>query len=128
MSRKSVTTARIHSALDAMDHKANVSAYIVLDKAGEHVGTIRFSYPRDGMGKLQCLAADWVAERPRKADGEADFTNWTPWQYGWASGCGYDKRTAAIGGMTIGTVTFADQGYDFSHQLREAGYRIIQAI
>lgn len=125
---KSKNVERIHNALRAVDKKSNVAGYIILDSAGEHIGTVRFSYPRDGAGKLQALAANWSAERPRDAAGNADFTNWTPWQYGWASGGGYDKHTAALSSMTIGTVTIADSGYDWSHQLRDAGYRVIQAV
>lgn len=128
MSKKTVKAARIHEALRSMDRKANVAGYVVIDQAGEHIGTVRFSYPRDGMGRLQALAANWKAERPKDDKGEPDFTNWTPWQYGWASGCGYDKATAALGGMTIGTVTLQDQGKDWSNQLRDAGYRVLQAV
>ena|SRR5690242_9907354 len=122
------TVDRIHNALRTLEAKANVAGWIVLDKAGEHIGTVRFSYPRDGMGKLHALAANWQAERPRNAQGEADFETWTPWQYGTANGCGYDKATAALGGMTIGTVRLEDQGYDWARQLRHAGYRVIQAV
>lgn len=128
MSKKSIKADRIHDALRRLDQKANVAGYIVLDAAGEHVGTVRFSYPRDGMGKLIALVADWTVERPHNAAGEPDFAEWTPWQYGWASGCGYDKATAAVGSMTIGTVKFVDQGFNWDHQLRDAGYRVIQAV
>ncbi len=125
---KSANVQRIHDALRRMEKKANVSAYVVIDKLGNHVGTVRFSYPRDGAGKLQALVANWAAERPRDDKGEADFTNWSPWQYGWANGGGYDKQTAAISGMNIGAANIIDCGYDWSHQLREAGYIVINAV
>jgi hypothetical protein len=112
----------------AIEQKANVSAHIVLDAAGEHIGTVRFSYPRDGAGKLHAVAADWSTERPRKENGEADFETWTPWQYGYANGGGYDKHSAAVSGMTIGTVTLKDDGHNWYNQLRDAGYRVIQAV
>lgn len=125
---KSANVERIHKSLRRIEQKANVAAWIILDKAGEHIGTVRISYPRDGIGRLQLLAANWAAERPRDKDGQADFSNWTPWQYGWASGCGYDKGTAAASGMTIGAVKIQDIGTYWHDQLRDAGYRVIQAV
>ena len=119
---------RIHNALRAIERKANVSAYIILEANGLHVGTVRFSYPRDGAGKLQCLAADWRATRPRKPDGSADFETWTPWQYGYANGGGYDKATAAMAGMTIAGCRIVDDGYHWHDQLRKAGLTVIQAV
>jgi hypothetical protein len=119
---------KIHNALRTADKKANVAGYIVLDSARDHIGTVRVSYPRDGSGQLKVLAADWTAKRPRDADGNPDFTNWTPWQYGWANGGGYDKATAALSGMCIGTVRIEDSGYDWAHQLRDAGYIVLQAV
>lgn len=130
MSKKALTVRRIHDALTKVDNKANVAGYIILDAKGEHVGTVRMSFPRDGAGRLVILAANWSAERPRNQNDPtlADFTNWTPWQYGSANGCGYDKATAAMGGMTIGTCILADSGHRWSDQLHTAGYRVIQAI
>ena len=125
---KSAKVERIHNALRSIEKKSNVAGFIVLDAAGEHIGTVRFSYPRDGAGKLQVLAANWKAERPKDADGKADFTNWTPWQYGWANGGGYDKHTAALSGFTIGDCTIADHGQRWNDQLHAAGYRVLQAV
>lgn len=120
---------RIHNALRRVDQKANVAGYIVL-KGADHVGTVRFSYPRDGAGRLVALAADWTAERPRREDDptRADFENWTPWQYGWASGGGYDKHTAALSGMTIAGVRIRDDGHGWNNQLRDAGLTVLQAV
>ena len=123
MSRKSITCSRIHAALDRVRHKSNVSGYVVMNGA-EHIGTVRLSYPRDGAGRLIVLAANWAAARPQGVE----FTAWTPWQYGAANGCGYDKATAALSGMTIGTVTIKDDGWDWSRQLRDAGYSVIEAV
>ena len=128
MSRKTISADRIHKACDALDRKANVSGFIVLDSAGKHVGTVRFSYPRDGAGKLIAIAADWTAERPRDAKGEPDFKNWTPWQYGYANGGGYDKHTAALCSMTIGGHRIEDGGYRWDSQLRTAGFQVFQAV
>lgn len=125
---KSAKVETIHNALRRCEQKANVAGYVVIDATGEHVGTVRISYPRDGAGKLQVLAADWKAERPRDAEGEADFTNWTPWQYGWANGGGYDKASAALSGMTIGACKLKDDGHRWDSQLRDAGYRVIQGV
>ena len=125
---KSTNVARIHAALNRLDQKANVSGFVVIDSACKHVGTVRFSYPRDGAGKLVALAADWSADRPRDAEGKADFSNWTPWQYGTANGGGYDKHTAAMSGMTIAGVVIKDDGHRWNDQLRAAGLTVLQAV
>jgi hypothetical protein len=126
---KSKKVEQIHGALRKLEQKANVAGHVVLDKDGKHIGTVRLSYPRDGAGQLKALAANWLAVRPVNPEtGLADFQNWTPWQYGWANGGGYDKATAALSGMTIGTVTIKDDGFNWYNQLRDAGYAVIQAI
>jgi hypothetical protein len=122
------TFERIMNAVKTIERKANVAGYVILDNAGEHIGTVRLSYPRDGAGKLVAVAANWTAVRPRDEKGEPNFSTWSPWQYGWANGGGYDKATAALGGMTIGTCTLQDQGKDWTNQLRDAGYRVINAV
>ena len=58
---------------------SNVSAYAIL-KDGEHVANISLKYPKDGMGRLQCFIHILGAEM----------------QNAYVSGCGYDKRSAAI--------------------------------
>lgn len=126
MTRK-LTTRQIHDRLRALDNKANVGGWIVM-RGAEHVGTVRLSYPRDGAGRLVAMAADWTAERPRAADGGADFTNWTPWQYGTADGGGYDKASAALAGVTVAGVTLKDEGRCWYDQLRAAGLSVLQAV
>ena len=123
MGTKAIKADKVHEYLRKYDQRANVAAYIVM-KGAEQVGTVRVHYPRDGAGKLVAFAADWTKEMPAGVD----FKDWTRWQYGWSTGYGYDKRTAALGGMTIAGVTLADQGHDWTDQLRKAGLTVIQAV
>ncbi len=123
MGTKAIKADKVHEHLRKAENRANVAAYIVM-RGAEHVATIRFHFPRDGAGKLIAFAADWTLPLPENVD----FKKFTRWQYGWATGYGYDKRTAAVSGMTIAGVTLKDQGWDWSHQLREAGLTVIQAI
>jgi hypothetical protein len=58
----------------------NVSAYVVLDKNGEHVASVKFKFPRDGAGRLYAYV-HWMG---------------TQMVRGSASGYGYDKRSAAV--------------------------------
>jgi len=58
---------------------ANVSAYVIL-KDGERVATIAFKFPRDGAGRLYAYV-HWIG---------------VPMVRGFASGGGYDKRSAAV--------------------------------
>lgn len=76
-------------------------------------GKIKISYPADGMGKLQVFVWDCIGN---------DL------QYGWASGCGYDKLSAALAGLKFDNITFTDHPVNWEMQLREAGYTVIQAI
>ncbi|MDE2426686.1 MAG: hypothetical protein KGO96_12340 [Elusimicrobia bacterium] len=57
---------------------AQVEAYVIL-KDGQRVANIAFKFPRDGAGRL------WA------------YVHWLGLSMvrGYASGCGYDKRTAA---------------------------------
>lgn len=57
----------------------NVSAYTIL-KDGEHVANITLKHPKDGVGRLQCFM----------------HIPSTEMQNAFVSGCGYDKRSAAI--------------------------------
>lgn len=57
---------------------ANVSAFVILHN-GENVATIALKYPRDGAGRLYAYV-HWIS---------------TPMVRGFASGCGYDKQSAA---------------------------------
>lgn len=126
---KTTKVSRIRDALKRCEQKANVAGHVVLNSDGVHVGTVRLSYPRDGAGKLQVLVADWTSKRPKDPKtGQADFDNWTPWQYGWANGGGYDKATAAMHGMHVGGCTIEDGGHNWYNQLRNAGMIVIQAV
>jgi hypothetical protein len=115
----------LHARIQKLEDKANVEAFVILDATGQHIGTVRFHLPKDGAGRLTCSAADWSLAIPADAQ---EREKWTRWQLGWANGYGYDKRTAAMGGMTIGTVTLADQGRRWDAQLQAAGYRVIQSV
>lgn len=123
MARK-ITADDIHRRLRALENRANVSAYIVLNAKGDHVGTVRFHYPRDGAGRLTVMVADWSAVRP---EGET-FQTWTRWQIGTASGGGYDKHTAACYRLTVDGYRFRDEGKCWNNQLRDAGYTVLQAV
>jgi hypothetical protein len=57
----------------------NVSAYVIC-KNGERVATIAFKFPRDGAGRLYAYV-HWLG---------------VPMVRGFAGGCGYDKRSAAV--------------------------------
>lgn len=64
-------------------HKAafsNVSAFAILDRAGERVATVDIKYPRDGTGRLYAYVHLIGVEMVR----------------GHANGYGYDKRSAAV--------------------------------
>ena len=120
---KKNTADQIVRAVRRIEDRSNIRAYVIL-RDGAHVGTVRIQFPRDGAGKLHACAADWTLDMPEGVD----FKDWTRWQYGWATGYGYDKATAALGGMTIDGVRLADQGHHWSDQLRKAGLQVIQAI
>ena len=76
--------------------KGSVSARIV------------FAYPADGAGKLTVFVHEYGKEM----------------QTGSASGYGYDKKSAAINGLSIGDFTFKDSGDHFENELRDAGFSV----
>jgi hypothetical protein len=123
MARKP-SASKIHDRIRALEQRCKVDAFIVLNQKREHVGTVRIHYPRDGAGRLTVVAADWTLDRP---EGET-FETFTRWQVGTASGGGYDKATAAAGGMTIAGVTLIDEGAGWYNQLRNAGFDVLQAV
>lgn len=112
---------------------AQVSAYVVL-KDGERVATIAFKFPRDGAGRLYAYVHWLGIEMVR----------------GSASGCGYDKKSAACANaarhlplddgtheMVIAmSKDFAnfrselerDDGYYWDRRLRNAGFEVLQAV
>lgn len=102
---------------------AKVSAYVVLNHLNpSHWGRIVISYPQDGAGRLYAIA--WLPDRNGQAVRHC----------GSATGYGYDKATAAMGGAAFYDLqagemkALVDQGYDFRHQLETAGYSVIQAV
>ena len=109
---------------------ANVSAYVILEN-GEHVGTVAFKYPRDGAGRLYCYFHAYGTQMVR----------------GYAGGGGYDKHSAAAQSaasrIDISDATqtpriwprleklraaIKDQGHHWDHDLREAGFTVVQAV
>lgn len=58
----------------------HVTAYAILDSAGEYIARACFKYPADGAGRLYCYFQMWGAGMVR----------------GYASGGGYDKQSAAV--------------------------------
>lgn len=119
---------------------SNVSAYVIINGAGERVATIAFKFPKDGAGRLWCYL-HWIG-----AEMVRDY----------AGGYGYDKRSAAIANANdklkdianIGRVvskegaiaaSYSDLyqfynalntigGKDWSDALREAGFTVLQAV
>ena len=84
-------------------------------------GRVVISYPADGAGRLYAVA--WLPGEGRK----------TVRHHGHATGGGYDKATAALGGAVYWDVrgrkrTLADSGHDWRHQLEDAGYLVIQTV
>lgn len=115
-----------------------VSAFVIA-RNGARVATIAFNFPRDGAGRLYCYLQWMGAEMVR----------------GYASGGGYDKKSAAAasaanklalgdGHYADGTphhsedereafdtfkITLADDnGYDWSRRLTDAGFTVWQAV
>ena len=108
---------------------SNVSAYVIT-KNGERVATIAFKFPKDGASKL------WA------------YVHWhgVPMVRGSAGGYGYDKRSAAcataasqipqldsehgdhVAHHEFITALKADNGHDWQHMLREAGFTVMQAV
>lgn len=108
---------------------ANVSAYVIA-KDGERVATIAFKYPRDGAGRLMAYVHFLGAPMAR----------------GFASGCGYDKHSAAVSAAVqkaakeadkLGDVSvwapfsaavWADGGSYWDSRLRDAGFDVWAAV
>lgn len=110
---------------------ASVSAYVILSN-GARVATIAFKFPRDGAGRLYAYV-HWIGcEMVR----------------GYASGGGYDKRSAAcaaaVSRMKAGAQRGAaeidaaadpfraalaiDDGLEWHNRLRDAGFEVVQAV
>ncbi len=110
---------------------ANVSAYVILNGAKERVASVAFKYPRDGAGRLYCYFHIFGTAMVR----------------GYAGGCGYDKHSAAAHSAvmrvsrkdlsrypeTLATIeamqkAIQDSGYDWSRELENAGFTVLQAV
>lgn len=88
-------------------------AWVITNKeTKEYVGKVMFKFPKDGAGRLEAFMWDWTAKESR------------PIQHGTASGYGYDKKTAALGGMKFGNIKLIGQGKEWDGQLRDAGYDV----
>lgn len=111
---------------------ANVSAYVILRKRE----TVAIKFPRDGAGRL------WA------------YVHWkgVPMVRGYASGFGYDKRTAAVSacapkilaelrdcpeyfsdeyrkhGKQFADAIAKDNGFDWTDSLFNAGFTVLQAV
>ena len=124
-------------------HKAAfpyVSAYAIVGKKGERVGSIAFKFPRDGAGRLWVYLHIFGVTMVR----------------GMAGGYGYDKQSAAMadaGSKAVKTIAgYTDQdkkdypltvkhvtnickaldiggsGADWQRELERAGYRVYGAV
>lgn len=99
-------TSDVSSVCKILDHDRAVECWVlapVLDKDGkpaiDKVARICWVYPRDGAGTLRVAVTDWGN---RTASGEpTHFVNK-------AGGYGYDKRTAALEGCTVGGIELGD--------------------
>jgi len=119
MTKSQTIMAQVRKAEDA----CRFAAYIIM-KGGDHVGTVRIKYPKDGAMRLTVYVCDWAKEKPA----DVSFENFCRWQTSWANGYGYDKATAAMSGLTIADFTFANSGTDWDRQLRDAGFTTLRAI
>jgi len=107
-----------------------VSAFVIL-KDGKRFGSVAFKFPADGAGRLYAYVQLFGAPMVR----------------GFASGGGYDKRTAAVSAAaehldfgalvpdfdkpTLAVARFAmmrDDGQDWADALRKAGFDVWQAV
>lgn len=84
----------------------SISAYIVLNKKGQHVATVQMHY-----GSSAVTVDIWH-----------EASNHCPLQQGRASGYGYDKRTAALSGLVIDGHVMTD------HCSREGAPRIPKGL
>ena len=99
-------TSDVSAVCEILDHDRAVECWVlapVLDKNGQpaidKIARICWVYPRDGAGTLRVAVTDWGKRTP---SGEpAHYINK-------AGGYGYDKRTAALDGCTVGGVELGD--------------------
>lgn len=97
-------------------------AYAIM-KGAEYAGKILCKYPVDGMGPLEVFLWDWTNDPSNVGpNGVREI------QRGRASGCGYDKLAAALEGLKFGPLVFSDHPTDWKHQLREAGFELLNVL
>jgi hypothetical protein len=113
-------------------HRASfgaVSAYVIA-RDGKRVATVAFKFPRDGAGRLLAYV-HWLG---------------TEMARGWASGYGYDKRSAACASAAVRikgadlrgpseehanlfiAALAKDDGMEWHDRLRDAGFDVWQAV
>jgi hypothetical protein len=90
----------------------NAGAKVILNQKGEVCGMIKIAHPADGAGRLTVILHEHGLEP----------------QVGSASGCGYDKVSAAIDGMTFAGMTLTDHPHNWEAQLRDAGYNVYTVL
>lgn len=111
---------------------SNVSAFVIMNGA-EQVARVVFKFPKDGAGRLYAYVHYQGFEMSR----------------GYAGGCGYDKKSAAVENAVDKMVSdIADYGHNggkpnvrnfvtaiqnmgganWDHALRDAGFTVIQAV
>lgn len=107
-----------------------VAAYVITDANGERVATIAFKYPRDGAGRLY-VYVHWIGVSMVR---------------GFASGCGYDKHSAACSSAAqklkpllaehavdsparaFLAALAQDNGTYWNNHLEAAGFNVLQAV
>ena len=73
---------------------ARTGVYVVIDETtGKYCGKIIYAFSKDGAGIVYASMWDWTNQK----SGGRDIQN------GRATGCGYDKQSAAIDSMKFGT-------------------------
>ena len=116
------------AAVKAMEKRTSrVSAYAIVNPNDPHDwGKVTISYPADGAGRLYAIA--WLPGGS-EAEGKQNARH-----HGYASGGGYDKASAAMGGATFWNLkegkidTLKDRGWHWNRQLEDAGYIVIQTV
>lgn len=90
-------------------HKAafsNVSAFVILDQAGNRVATVAIKYPRDGAGRLYAYVHLIGVEMVRAH----------------ANGYGYDKRSAAVAAAIAKIPLYEREPAEKAEYYASAGY------
>ena len=102
---------------------ASVSAFVILNRAGERVATVALKFPRDGAGRLYAYV-HWIGVEMKR---------------GHANGYGYDKRSAAVAdaarriewpadAAAFAAAATLDGGADWTRAVENAGFTVLQAV